>query len=77
VPSYCFWRQPELACGLDDGTLFLSTLGEAFAPNRQTQMVRDTTHTNKLVLVRQLTAVHTATQPTSTPAPSSPQLRAA
>lgn len=33
--------RPDLACGADDGTLFLTTLGEAFAPNRLTQMVRD------------------------------------
>jgi integrase/recombinase XerD len=33
--------RPELACGADDATLFLTTLGEAFAPNRLTQMVRD------------------------------------
>ncbi|MFD2428058.1 site-specific tyrosine recombinase XerC [Sphingobium scionense] len=29
------------ACGVDDGTLFLTTLGEAFVPNRMTQLVRD------------------------------------
>jgi integrase/recombinase XerD len=29
------------ACGADDATLFLTQLGEAFAPNRLTQMVRD------------------------------------
>ena len=33
--------RPDFACGADDGTLFLTTLGEAFAPNRMTQMVRD------------------------------------
>jgi integrase/recombinase XerD len=27
----------DLACGIDDGTLFITTLGEAFAPNRLTQ----------------------------------------
>ena len=32
--------RPELACGSDDGTLFLTTLGEAFEPGRMTQMVR-------------------------------------
>lgn len=31
----------ELATSADDGTLFLTTLGEAFAPNRLTQMVRE------------------------------------
>ncbi len=30
----------DLACGADDGTLFLTTLGESFAPNRLTQLVR-------------------------------------
>jgi integrase/recombinase XerD len=33
--------RPELACGLDDGTLFLTTLGEPFVPNRMTQLVRN------------------------------------
>lgn len=33
--------RPELASGGDDGTLFLSHLGEAFTPNRLTQLVRD------------------------------------
>lgn len=33
--------RPDLACGTDDGTLFLTTLGEPFAPNRMTQMVRE------------------------------------
>lgn len=33
--------RPELAVGQDDGTLFLTTLGEAFVPNRMTQLVRD------------------------------------
>jgi integrase/recombinase XerD len=32
--------RPDFACGADDGTLFLTTLGEAFAPNRLTQLVR-------------------------------------
>lgn len=30
----------DLACGADDGTLFLTTLGKSFAPNRLTQLVR-------------------------------------
>jgi integrase/recombinase XerD len=34
--------RPAFATGADDGTLFLTTLGEAFAPNRLTQMVRET-----------------------------------
>lgn len=33
--------RPELACGLDEGTLFLTTLGEPFVPNRMTQLVRN------------------------------------
>ncbi|MFN8959650.1 MAG: site-specific tyrosine recombinase XerC [Hyphomonadaceae bacterium] len=39
------WRddvRPSFASGADNGTLFLTTLGEAFAPNRLTQMVRET-----------------------------------
>jgi integrase/recombinase XerD len=39
------WRddvRPRFASGSDDGTLFLTTLGEAFAPGRLTQMVRNT-----------------------------------
>ena len=33
--------RPELAAGADDGTLFLTTLGEAFMPNRLTQLARE------------------------------------
>ena len=33
--------RPELASGADDGTLFLTTLGEAFMPNRMTQLARN------------------------------------
>jgi len=33
--------RPELAIGQDDGTLFLTTLGAAFVPNRMTQLVRN------------------------------------
>src|SRR3546814_16776685 len=33
--------RPGLACGQDDGTLFLTTLGVAFVPNRLTPLVRD------------------------------------
>jgi integrase/recombinase XerD len=33
--------RPALALGEDDGTLFLTHLGEAFTPNRMTQLVRD------------------------------------
>jgi integrase/recombinase XerD len=40
--------RPELAIGGDDGTLFLSYLGEAFTPNRLTQLVRDHVNAAKL-----------------------------
>jgi len=33
--------RPELVTGADEGELFLSHLGEAFAPNRLTQLVRE------------------------------------
>ena len=33
--------RPELTLGHDEGVLFLTHLGEAFTPNRLTQMVRD------------------------------------
>ena len=33
--------RPELVVGPDDGTLFLTNLGESFTPNRLTQLVRD------------------------------------
>jgi integrase/recombinase XerD len=33
--------RPELATGADAGTLFLTHLGEAFSPNRLTQLVRE------------------------------------
>ncbi|MDO8312390.1 MAG: site-specific tyrosine recombinase XerC, partial [Sideroxyarcus sp.] len=38
----------ELATGNDDGTLFLTNLGEAFTPNRLTQLVRDHVNGAKL-----------------------------
>jgi len=40
--------RPELAAGSDDGSLFLSNLGEAFTPNRLTQLVRDHVNAAKL-----------------------------
>lgn len=59
--------RPDLACGTDDGTLFLTTLGESFAPNPLTQLVRrhvDTVDTGKTqVSIRMLKQVHTATHP--------------
>ncbi len=33
--------RPELLTGADAGTLFLTNLGEAFSPNRLTQLVRE------------------------------------
>lgn len=33
--------RPELSTGADEGTLFLTHLGEAFTPNRLTQLVRE------------------------------------
>ena len=33
--------RPDLASGADEGVLFLTHLGEAFTPNRLTQLVRD------------------------------------
>jgi integrase/recombinase XerD len=40
--------RPELAAGGDDGSLFLTHLGEAFTPNRLTQLVRDHVNAAKL-----------------------------
>jgi integrase/recombinase XerD len=40
--------RPELATGADDGTLFLSNLGDAFTPNRLTQLVRDYVNAAKI-----------------------------
>ncbi len=41
VVKYCDEVRPHLALGQDDGTLFLSHLGEAFKRNHLTQLVRD------------------------------------
>lgn len=40
IDKYTDDVRPDLACGMDDGTLFLTTAGEAFAANRMTQLVR-------------------------------------
>ena len=40
--------RPQLAGGGDEGTLFLTHLGEAFTPNRLTQMVREHVDAAKL-----------------------------
>ena len=40
--------RPQIALAQDDGTLFLSQLGEAFTPNRLTQLVRDTITSAKI-----------------------------
>jgi integrase/recombinase XerD len=41
IEKYRDSGRPELVLGRDDGTLFLSNLGEPFTPNRITQLVRD------------------------------------
>jgi len=41
VEKYRDEARGELATNADDGTLFLTHLGEAFTPNRLTQLVRD------------------------------------
>lgn len=41
IEKYRDQARPELACGHDEGILFLTHLGEAFTPNRLTQRVRD------------------------------------
>ena len=40
--------RPQLAAGNDDGTLFLTHQGDAFTPNRLTQLVRDYVDAAKL-----------------------------
>ena len=40
VEKYKESARPELVSGRDDGTLFLSEWGEAFAPNAMTRLVR-------------------------------------
>jgi integrase/recombinase XerD len=41
IDKYLNDVRPELSCGRDEGILFLSHLGDAFTPNRLTQLVRD------------------------------------
>lgn len=41
IDKYVTEARPELAIEPDDGTLFLSNLGEPFSPGRLTQMVRE------------------------------------
>ena len=48
IQKYRDEARPQFALGVDDGTLFLSQLGEAFTPNRLTQMVRDTIDAAKI-----------------------------
>lgn len=48
VEKYKADVRPELVTGSDDGTLFLSHLGEAFTPNRLTQLVRETIDAAKI-----------------------------
>ena len=40
IEKYRDTARPELVAGKDDGTLFLSEWGEAFAPNAMTRLVR-------------------------------------
>jgi len=40
ITKYLNDVRPELACGRDQGILFLTHLGEAFTPNRLTQLAR-------------------------------------
>jgi integrase/recombinase XerD len=42
ITAYRDAVRPQMALAQDDGTLFLTNQGEAFTPNRLTQMVRDT-----------------------------------
>ena len=48
VEKYRHEVRPELASGADEGVLFLTHLGEAFTPNRLTQLVRDHVDAAKL-----------------------------
>jgi integrase/recombinase XerD len=41
LEKYLYEVRPELVVGLDDGTLFLTNLGESVTPNRLTQLVRN------------------------------------
>lgn len=48
IAKYRDAARPGLALASDDGTLFLTQLGEAFTPNRLTQMVRETIDAAKI-----------------------------
>jgi integrase/recombinase XerD len=41
LDKYLYEVRPTLVVGPDDGTLFLTNLGESFTPNRLTQLVRN------------------------------------
>src|SRR5690349_9590926 len=41
LEKYLYQVRPELVVGPDEGTLFLTNLGESFTPNRLTQLVRN------------------------------------
>jgi integrase/recombinase XerD len=41
LEKYLYEVRPALVVGADDGTLFLTNLGESFTPNRLTQLVRN------------------------------------
>jgi integrase/recombinase XerD len=44
IEKYVSDVRPELLVGEDDGRLYLTNLGEAFTPNRLTQLVRNYVH---------------------------------
>jgi integrase/recombinase XerD len=44
IGKYITDVRPELLVGEDDGRLYLTNLGEAFTPNRMTQLVRNYVH---------------------------------
>lgn len=48
IQKYRDEARPQWTLAADDGTLFLTQLGEAFTPNRLTQMVRETIDAAKI-----------------------------
>ena len=41
IDKYLYESRPQLVAGLDEGALFLTSLGERFTPNRLSQLVRN------------------------------------
>lgn len=41
IDKYLYQARPQLVAGLDEGALFLTSVGESFLPNRLTQLVRN------------------------------------